>query len=124
MVSTANSFAAQLADLSIGVYQRYISPRKGFCCAYRAHTGKRSCSAWGRTIVQKLGLIAFLAFLPAQFARCKQAYAKLLAQRQAGLNSPSKDDKRKGNTIDCNPCDVVDAATYLPYDAAPCDCSF
>jgi len=23
----------------ISAYQRYLSPRKGYCCAYRAHTG-------------------------------------------------------------------------------------
>lgn len=124
MATTAHSFAAQFTDLSIGAYQRYISPHKGFCCAYRAHTGKRSCSAWGRAIVQKLGLIAFLAFLPKQFARCKQAYANVIAKRQAALNLPSKDRKKKNDVIDCNPCDAVDAASNLPCDGMPCDCSF
>jgi uncharacterized protein len=124
MSTLATSYAAQFTDSAIGAYQRYISPYKGFCCAYRAHTGKRSCSAWGSTIVQKLGLLAFLAFLPQQFERCKLAYAKHLAQRQASLNSPSKSRNKKSDSLDCNPCDVVDAASNLPCDAVPCDCSF
>ena len=28
---------------TIRFYQRRLSPHKGFCCAYRAHTGRRSC---------------------------------------------------------------------------------
>ena len=34
-----------LALVAIGAYQRYVSPYKGFCCAYRAHTSRASCSA-------------------------------------------------------------------------------
>ncbi len=29
---------------AIEVYQRHLSPRKGFSCAYRCHTGHASCS--------------------------------------------------------------------------------
>jgi uncharacterized protein len=120
----ANSIAAQFTDFSIGAYQRYVSPYKGFCCAYRAHTGKRSCSSYGRAIVQKLGLFAFLAALPRQFERCKLAYAQLLTKRQAASGNSDQKNKKMSDIIDCNPCDVVDAASNLPCDGVPCDCSF
>lgn len=61
------------ATAAIGMYQRYISPHKGFCCAYRAHTGRRSCSAYALGIVDKVGAWALLKALPRQFARCKTA---------------------------------------------------
>jgi uncharacterized protein len=121
------TLAAQFTDSAIGAYQRYLSPYKGFCCAYLAHTGKRSCSSYGRTIVQKLGLFAFLAALPRQFERCKLAYQKLLANRalMSANTAPSNPKKKKNNDCgDCSPCDVVDAASNLPCDAVPCDCSF
>jgi putative component of membrane protein insertase Oxa1/YidC/SpoIIIJ protein YidD len=120
------TLAAQFTDSAIGAYQRYLSPYKGFCCAYRAHTGKRSCSSYGRAIVQKLGLFAFLTSLPRQFERCKLAYQKLMASKVLMLANaaPSNPKKKKNNDYgDCSPCDVVDAASNLPCDAAPCDCS-
>jgi putative component of membrane protein insertase Oxa1/YidC/SpoIIIJ protein YidD len=120
------TLAAQFTDSAIGAYQRYLSPYKGFCCAYRAHTGKRSCSNYGRAIVQKLGLIAFLAALPRQFERCKLAYQKLLAKRDLiGVRAVPPDTKKKKSNdwVDCSPCDVLNAASNLPCDAAPCDCS-
>ncbi len=61
------------ASAAIGMYQRYISPHKGFCCAYRVHTGRRSCSAYALGIVDKVGALALFKALPRQFARCKAA---------------------------------------------------
>jgi len=44
-------------------YQRYVSPHKGFCCAYRAHTGRKSCSVLGFRAVRRYGVLAGLAVL-------------------------------------------------------------
>lgn len=94
------TLAAQFTDSAIGAYQRYLSPHKGFCCAYRAHTGKRSCSSYGRAIVQRLGLLAFLAALPRQFERCKLAYQKLLAKRTLmSANAVASDSKKRKTMI-------------------------
>jgi putative component of membrane protein insertase Oxa1/YidC/SpoIIIJ protein YidD len=121
------TLAAQFADCAIDAYQRYISPYKGFCCAYRAHTGKRSCSAYGRAVVQKLGLMALIAALPKQFERCKLAYQNLLAYR-VSMKSQADDRRKKTDADACDlvdlSCDVGDAVSNMPCDAAPCDCSF
>jgi len=37
----------KLVLAAITGYQTYLSPYKGFCCAYRVHTGRKSCSALG-----------------------------------------------------------------------------
>ncbi|PUE50816.1 hypothetical protein B9Z47_03545 [Limnohabitans sp. 2KL-1] len=37
-------------------YQRFISPHKGFVCAYRVCTGKASCSALGYRVVRRFGV--------------------------------------------------------------------
>lgn len=37
-------------------YQRFISPHKGFVCAYRVHTGRASCSALGYRVVRRFGV--------------------------------------------------------------------
>lgn len=124
------TLAANMADSAIGAYQRYISPYKGFCCAYRAHTGKRSCSAYGRAVVQKLGLWALIAALPKQFERCSTAYqnlttnlaARSLAKTQA-QGARNKKDSKACDAADAS-CDVVDIASNASCDAVPCDCSF
>ncbi len=48
---------------AITLYQRYISPYKGFCCAYRVHTGRHSCSALGFRAIQRFGVLGGMAIL-------------------------------------------------------------
>ncbi|MEJ8851954.1 membrane protein insertion efficiency factor YidD [Variovorax rhizosphaerae] len=111
------------ASALIGVYQRYVSPYKGFCCAYSARTKRRSCSAYAKSIIERLGAEALIAAMPRQFARCKAAY---LALTLAAAESQSEEQRQKspwwqhcdGN---CNPFDFVDPS-QLHCDL-PCDCS-
>jgi putative component of membrane protein insertase Oxa1/YidC/SpoIIIJ protein YidD len=112
---------------AVGAYQRHISPHKGFCCAYRAHTGRVSCSEFGRRVILKLGLGAFFRLMPRQFARCRSAYAAILAHNPHGAGK----GRRKGrlhralDRCDCGDCgscgDIGDCAP----DGCdlPCDCS-
>ena len=59
---------------AIGVYQRYVSPHKGFCCAYRAHTGRASCSALGARAIRRHGLLAGCVLLRRRLKRCGDVY--------------------------------------------------
>ncbi|MGC4077928.1 MAG: membrane protein insertion efficiency factor YidD [Rubrivivax sp.] len=45
---------------AIRFYQRHLSPHKGFCCAYRHHTGRASCSALGYRAVRRYGVFTGL----------------------------------------------------------------
>lgn len=112
------------ASALIGVYQRYVSPYKGFCCAYRVHTKRRSCSTYARAIVERLGVMALASALPRQFRRCKAAYLALMAAAALpGSPSAAPEHKRKWwDRCDCNPCDCGNIGN-LPCDG-PCDCSF
>jgi putative component of membrane protein insertase Oxa1/YidC/SpoIIIJ protein YidD len=40
----------------IRLYQRHVSPRKGFACAYRVHTGCASCSHLGYRAIRRYGV--------------------------------------------------------------------
>jgi putative component of membrane protein insertase Oxa1/YidC/SpoIIIJ protein YidD len=64
----------------IGVYQRYVSPHKGFCCAYRVHTGRASCSEFGRRAISRHGLTAGLMLLRQRFNVCALAAVTLAEQ--------------------------------------------
>lgn len=75
-----------LALLAISGYQRYLSPHKGFCCAYREWTGARSCSALGKRVIQRYGLFNGVTLLRRRFDKCGAAAMRLAARRsQSGF---------------------------------------
>ncbi|MEQ1529821.1 MAG: membrane protein insertion efficiency factor YidD [Methylococcales bacterium] len=128
---------AHAADSAIGFYQRYLSPYKGFCCAYRAHTGGHSCSAYARIINRRLGAFALLRAMPRQFARCRAAYEALTKDpaRTKPRNRQNKKSRWYDN-CDCSGCNAIDCDVpinapckshhcELPcdLDIGACDCS-
>lgn len=61
---------------AIRFYQRYLSPYKGFCCAYRFHTGRASCSALGYRAVRRHGAVAGLVMLRERMFLCGVAHRR------------------------------------------------
>ena len=111
------------AAAAIAGYQKYLSPFKGFHCAYRCHTGRVSCSEYARRVSLRLGILALWSALPRQFARCRQAYQALLAAPADAPPHRRKRQKEKRRS-DCDPCDAMPRDSCdVPCDAGPCDCS-
>ena len=79
----------------IAVYQRYMSPLKGFACAYHAATGRGSCSRYAQRAIGKHGVLSGLWLLRRRFRRCALA-AAAFADKPAKL----KNDKFFG---ECDP---------------------
>jgi putative component of membrane protein insertase Oxa1/YidC/SpoIIIJ protein YidD len=80
----------KIALVLIRLYQRFISPYKGFACAYRVHTGCASCSALGYRAIRRFGLVQGIAVLRMRFHRCGVAYRRFAAiamprSKQAGF---------------------------------------
>ena len=80
----------QLALAAIRLYQRHLSPHKGFCCAYRVHTGHASCSSLGYRAIRRFGLWQGLAILHRRLGKCGIAHRRhsrrsLAPGRQAGF---------------------------------------
>ncbi len=93
---------------AIGIYQRHLSSRKGYCCAYRTHTGRKSCSVLGFRAVRRYGTILGLLVLRRRLYLCGVAY-----RRYADL--PSRPRPPRGQRGDCDPgcdapCDGPDAS--------------
>lgn len=65
-----------LALAAITAYQRYISPYKGFCCAYRVHTGHASCSALGYRAIRRHGLFKGLGLIRLRMQLCGVAHRR------------------------------------------------
>ena len=91
-----------LALAAIRFYQRFISPRKGFCCAYAAYTGDASCSALGYRAIRRFGLRHGMAVLERRLARCGAACTMLARAPQP--RAPSQ--RRQAGFLDCGGCDV------------------
>jgi len=80
----------QLALAAIRLYQRHLSPYKGFCCAYRVHTGQASCSSLGYRAIRRFGLWPGLVILRQRLVKCGIAHRRyrprsLALGRQAGF---------------------------------------
>jgi putative component of membrane protein insertase Oxa1/YidC/SpoIIIJ protein YidD len=116
------TLSAQSADLLIAGYQRYLSPYKGFCCAYREHTGRASCSMLGRRVIRARGLFSGLVLLSKRFRRCSQSAAVLQAEAQteAPLEAPSAPDKTTEKASDKNKSACTAANASCCIDAWAC----
>jgi putative component of membrane protein insertase Oxa1/YidC/SpoIIIJ protein YidD len=110
----------KLVLTAITGYQRYVSPHKGFCCAYRAHTGRKSCSALGFRAVRRYGVLAGLAVLRRRTYLCGVAHRRYSKPRNRILYS-----QQGFCDVGCDlPCDVpsLDGCLSLGDFANCCDC--
>ncbi len=102
--------------LFIAIYQKYISPRKGFCCAHKALHNGMSCSEWGKRVVKRVGFYHFFPLMMRRFRACRQAYKDIKSmntnvqdhsseqeQPQSEYN-PLKDKKNIECCIGAFPC--------------------
>ena len=74
----------RLALLLISFYQRHLSPRKGYCCAYRTLHGGSSCSHFGFRAIGRCGIFMGVLLLRRRFTKCSAAF-QALPPRQSNL---------------------------------------
>lgn len=102
---------------AIALYQRHVSPHKGFSCAIRVHTGACSCSRFGQRAIARHGAWRGLGLLRGRLARCGEVHAS----HHAG-------GRGQRGVIDCDlschsPCDLpCDLSPCDALDCLPCDC--
>lgn len=102
--------------LAIRCYQRYLSPHKGFSCAYRVHRGCASCSTFGYRAIRRYGSAVGLIVLRQRLSKCGDVYRLHHPPRprnyQAGECDPgcdfdcggSKTCETAGDCMDCKDC--------------------
>lgn len=95
---------------AISAYQRYVSPHKGFCCAYRVHTGRKSCSVLGYRAVQRFGVRIGLAILRRRVHLCGVAYRRYQRPRARALRYQRGDCDLGCLPLDLN-CDMPSGKT-------------
>lgn len=84
-LSLVTSAPRKGVDLAIRGYQRYLSPRKGFSCAYLVARGQDSCSGVIRNIIAERGVMRGVVPTMIQFAACYQA-AMMLGRERPRVN--------------------------------------
>ncbi|MBG88731.1 MAG: hypothetical protein CMO80_17770 [Verrucomicrobiales bacterium] len=97
----------------IRFYQRFISPHKGFSCAYRIHTGEDSCSHAVKKIIEEKGLFAGLPDIRRRFHECRIAGREIrLSLENAGNEGGDSKGGNKEGPFGKGDCLAV-----------PCDCA-
>lgn len=108
---------------AIAGYQRYLSPHKGFCCAYRVHTGHRSCSTLGYRAVRRYGVLLGLKVLRRRMYLCGVAHRRFSANPRRPFET-----QRGFCDVGCDiPCDFscdlpsMDSCSSIADIASCCD---
>jgi len=88
MNETVNNLVIKI----ILLYQSYISPHKGFCCAHSSYTGRSSCSNWAIRVLRKHKILVFVPLMIRRFKACQMAYEKLKEKNEAKKNNEGFSD--------------------------------
>lgn len=86
--------ARNIAINCIEVYQRYISPYKGCCCAHRAVHDGASCSEWAKRAIRRVGIYGAFPLIVRRLKACNTAYLSL---KQPGYSAKEGNDKEEEN---------------------------
>lgn len=87
----------RFAIWGINLYQKYISPYKGYRCAYGVYHQNGTCSSIIKGHIQREGLIKAYPLIREQFANCKDAYELLMIQREEQKKrKKQKEERLKG----------------------------
>jgi len=121
----------------ITLYKRYLSPLKGFRCAYGVYHGGNSCSTEIYELIDHHGLIKGFTLARLQLQKCSLAYIALSADNEdesEEKGQKKKPEKKEDKFSWCElPCYTLDCLSIarcrsgkngegLDCDA-PCDCS-
>jgi putative component of membrane protein insertase Oxa1/YidC/SpoIIIJ protein YidD len=93
-----------MALSAIRGYQRYLSPRKGYACAYRLRHGGTGCSGYAKAAIADHGVICALPLARARFRACRAAALTMDGAR--GLPPQKRNRDRWWFCCDPGGCDM------------------
>ncbi len=99
---------SRMALGAIWGYQRWLSPRKGYRCAYGALHGGTGCSGFAKAVIQREGLWRAVPLVRARFADC--AAAAVTLQSRAARGDDGQEDERRADRRAC----CLDMACAVP----------
>lgn len=119
-----------LALAAIRAYQRWVSPHKGFACAWRVHTGRASCSQLAARAVRRYGVWGGWVLLRQRLHLCGVAYRRHRPSPQPPSTAAQRQRPPAAQRGDCDlPCIDLPDLDCTPgrrldcFDACQvCDC--
>src|SRR5262249_48928860 len=108
------SLLDRLAIGGLRAYQRFLSPHKGFRCAYGVAYGSGSCSDVAMRLARRFGALGMVSPMPLQAARCRRALGLLRA-----AEPPRRRWRRAAGCADLARGAACDAITTSCVDACP-----
>jgi len=84
-----------LAILAISLYQRYLSPIKGFSCAYRVYHNTESCSSYVKRVFIEQDLQSAIVLANKRFQDCSRANRFLMSKQEDEKNFQDLMGRRK-----------------------------
>jgi putative component of membrane protein insertase Oxa1/YidC/SpoIIIJ protein YidD len=106
----------------VNAYQQYISPHKGFTCAYRTAYSAPSCSEYFKQIISSNGLWSALSELLHRGKECSMA-AKMLAEIKK--DKDGKQENAKSSNKHEESMTDEEGCLFTAADAgADCACCF
>lgn len=94
----------KLIILFINLYQKYLSPRKGYVCAHRYYHGSDSCSEYTKKCVSEFGVIKSIPLFFDRIDECKKTYTE--HKKDQNTKSGGCSDKLY-NTVHGKECEYV-----------------
>ncbi|MEO0749065.1 MAG: membrane protein insertion efficiency factor YidD [Pseudomonadota bacterium] len=115
---------SRFALFAIFIYQRWLSPHKGFRCAYSVLHGGTGCSGFVKACIREHGVWRAIPMARGRFRQCTAAYTILRAR-----SHKDRDKEDRCSRYDCTAgCDysICCKGKSGNLDGAdlPCDCSF
>ncbi|MEL6585666.1 MAG: membrane protein insertion efficiency factor YidD [Pseudomonadota bacterium] len=108
---------SRIALGGICAYQRYLSPRKGFRCAYSVAHGGTGCSGYAKFAIRDHGFWCALPLIRQRFRACQAAYVAL--RRSEEEDRERRAQRRKDGLCD-TACCGAEGCAYLPSAASAC----
>lgn len=97
---TFDAVIRQIATNSISGYQKHISPRKGFSCAFRLLYKGESCSEYVKKTIAQDGLVAAIKKSRDRFQACREANHILKNNYYRSSNDKDQEDPEWYNKKD------------------------
>ena len=113
----------------IGIYQKYLSPRKVYRCAYSVVNGGPGCSGAVKDIVKKKGIFKGYPLIRQRFQLCREANDERNRRNKskvAGCVGDGLEEWIDALSCDVPSCKVPSCDCHLPAcDLPACDsCDF
>ncbi|NOS75861.1 MAG: membrane protein insertion efficiency factor YidD [Methyloglobulus sp.] len=100
---------------SIEWYQTELSPKKGFCCAYRIRHKGLSCSAVVKQAFISRGFVSGIHELFAQATRCRIAAIGLAEESRDSLPEETDQNRKNKSCADDIPDELVYCCSIIPW---------